>query len=420
MKLRYRPLHTLIVASLLCVSAELPAVDDLTVSVRDDTEISIRRYPAAGEDLLLWLAPEYGFRPAHERLASRLPEENIEVWQASIADALFLPEGASSLRRLEGHYIADLIERAHELTGKRILIAGDSYAAPNALLGAHRWQAREHADTYLIGAILFTPYAYASIPPLGLAPEYLPVISATNIPIMLYQATNSGTTGQLGVLLQKLRTHGSPVYTRMVPGVMSLFYDEQPNAAMVEAAESLPRSIRQMIPLLAAHGVPAAPPPLAAATSSRGGLDIYLKAFAGDHEPVEIDLEDIRGHRVSRKDFSGQVTLVNFWATWCAPCIEEIPSLNRLQQKMAGKQFELISINYAEERPTIEAFMRRVEVDFPVLLDSTGELARRWNVITFPSTFVIGPDGRIRYGVNAAIEWDDPALLRRLTDLIGR
>ena len=85
MKLRYRLLHTLIVASLLCVSAELPAVDDLTVSVRDDTEISIRRYPAAGEDLVLWLAPEYGFRPAHERLASRLPAENIEVWQASIA-----------------------------------------------------------------------------------------------------------------------------------------------------------------------------------------------------------------------------------------------------------------------------------------------------------------------------------------------
>ena len=86
---------------------------------------------------------------------------------------------------------------------------------------------------------------------------------------------------------------------------------------------------------------------------------------------------------------------------------------------MAGRPFELISINYAESRDTVAKFLERVEVDFPVLLDEDGSYAKRWNVISYPSTFVIDTSGSIRYGVNAAIEWDAPELIDKIDSLLN-
>lgn len=117
-------------------------------------------------------------------------------------------------------------------------------------------------------------------------------------------------------------------------------------------------------------------------------------------------------------DYRGQVTLVNFWASWCTPCVKEIPSLNRLKTRMAGRPFRLISVNYGESAQQVHAFLRRVEVRFPVLLDIDGAVARQWKVFAFPSTFVIDSEGRIRYGVNAAIHWDDAAVIEMLEGLI--
>ena len=92
--------------------------------------------------------------------------------------------------------------------------------------------------------------------------------------------------------------------------------------------------------------------------------------------------------------------------------------MNRLKKKMAGLPFELISINYAEEKDIIIDFMENVHVDFPVLLDHNGEFAQKWNVISYPSTFVIDTDGKIVFGVNSAIEWDDPEVVKKIKSLL--
>ncbi|HKJ53506.1 MAG TPA: TlpA disulfide reductase family protein, partial [Gammaproteobacteria bacterium] len=191
-----------------------------------------------------------------------------------------------------------------------------------------------------------------------------------------------------------------------------------PTPAMLEGAAQIPRDLQRMLPLLARHPVPVEPVSMRAGAPADSGIDMYLEEFGADIRPQPLDLENIEGQRVVENDFTGKVTLVNFWASWCAPCIEEIPSLNRLKQKMAGKPFELISINYAEDRKTVADFMQRVPIDFPVLLDVDGEQAAAWRVISYPSTFVIDKRGRIRYGVNAAIDWNDPELLGKLEALM--
>ena len=77
-----------------------------------------------------------------------------------------------------------------------------------------------------------------------------------------------------------------------------------------------------------------------------------------------------------------------------------------------------ITINYAEDNKTILDFMKKINVEFPVLMDQDGNFAKKWNVITYPSTFVIDKNGKIIYGVNAAIEWDDPEFIEKIKSLL--
>lgn len=407
-----------VLVSVFFLSCKTCLADEISVPVSDDVEITVKTFPADGNYLIIWLPAEYGFRMGHSLFAQSLSDLGIETWQADVIESLFLTRGPGSLKSLDGRYIAHVIEYAHRSTGKKIVVAGDSYGTLAALIGAHQWQQRSNTQAHLVGAVLFSPYTYAYIPPLGLAPEYMPVVSATNIPLMIYQAKGSGTIGQFDMLLETLQKNDSPVYTRFVPEVMSLFYKEEPSAAMLKYAKPLPLNIAKMLPILESHKVPAKAVALRSRLKTDSGIDSYLKEFKGDNNPIAIKLKDINDNTVIKNDYKGQVTVVNFWATWCTPCVEEIPSLNRLKEQMQGQPFELISINYAEDKSEIVDFMKEVNVEFPVLLDHDGEFAKQWRVITYPSTFLIGPDGKIKYGVNAAIEWDSPELIQTIELLI--
>ena len=85
---------------------------------------------------------------------------------------------------------------------------------------------------------------------------------------------------------------------------------------------------------------------------------------------------------------------------------------------MQNEAFQLVSVNYAETPENIRAFLQKVSVDFPVLIDPQGKLTGQWKVVAFPSTFIIGPDGKFHYGVNAAIHWDTPEILQKLKQLL--
>ena len=394
------------------------AENEITIPISSDIEITVEQYPAKGDYLIIWLAPEYGIRQGHRSLARLLMKQNIEVWQANIIESLFLPQGTRSLKNLKGKYVADLIQQAHKKTGKKILVLGDSYATLSALRGAHQWQSKKQTNSYFIGAILFSPYTYSSIPPLGQLPEYMPIVSATNIPMMVYQSKRGGTFSQFNILIEKLSSHGSPVYTRFLPNIMSLFYSESPTPEMIKQSKYVARNIKKMILVLEKHKVPSRPVKLTTNNINKSGVDIYLKEYKGDIVPLPINLKNSHGKRVIKENYKNKITIINFWATWCPPCIEEIPSLNRLNKKMKGLPFELISINYAEDKKTILEFMKNVSVEFPVLLDKDGQFATKWNVITYPSTFVIDKKGNIKYGVNAAIDWDSPEFIAKIKLLL--
>ena len=183
-------------------------------------------------------------------------------------------------------------------------------------------------------------------------------------------------------------------------------------------AKKLPENILSIIKVLDNHTVPTKPISLPKKVEKNNGIDSYLKKFSSQQTPSPIELIDTNGNVFIKSDYKERVTIINFWATWCPPCIEEIPSLNRLKEKLKKLPIDLISINYAEDLATIKTFMKNVNVEFPVLLDQNGVFAQQWNVITYPSTFIIDKKGKIIYGVNAAIEWDNPEVINKIKQLV--
>ncbi|MEN8130496.1 MAG: TlpA disulfide reductase family protein [Pseudomonadota bacterium] len=402
--------------------------ESLDVDVLDQT-LSVVRYPAQGGHLIVWVAPGLGGHGRAANMSRELARRGLEVWYVDLSESLFLPKSSATMRELDGTYVAGLIEQAHRATGKQISLLSRSYGAIPVLRGARRWQVRQaqkiktakpaRVENYLSGAILFSPELYHGIPSLGLDPVYVPIVSATNLPIMLYQAGNRGNRWQLHEVVDRLKKGGSWVSVKVLAGVTGVFYEGDSAAATAEIQQQLPNELVKITGLLAKIPTSLKTPELPEPEVPVGrGLDIELKPFKGNPVPLPMDLYGVRGQRFQRSDYRGRVTVMNFWASWCKPCVEEIPALNHLRELMKDKPFELISVNYAEDKQRIDEFMNRVEVDFPVLLDGDGRAAAQWNALVFPSTFVIGLDGRIIYGVNGAIHWDAPSIVNQLNGLI--
>ncbi len=388
----------------------LPTGEDITLEV----------FEGGNQLRILWIVSTPGIKPRQRQVAAALARHNMQVWLVDLAESLFLPHSTQSLRSIPAPLVAELI-KAWLKTGHTspALILSNSYGAIPALRGIRAWQAQHPANANLLGAVFFSPNFFTHVPALGSPPSFIPELSATNVPIYLYQEAKNGNRWHLPAVLEVLQLH-APVYTELLPGVTSMFYDEDTAPETLAVLDTLPQKLQRAASRLARHTIPARALPVDTRTSvvTNSGLDSRLTAYRGQVQPQPFSLMDAKGNHLEVRDFKDQVTVINFWASWCSPCVEEIPSLNRLKQAMQGKAFELISINYAETPQHIRNFMRKVAVDFPVLVDPTGMLAGQWNVVAFPSTFVIGPDGNIHYGVNAAIHWDAPEVIEQINQLL--
>lgn len=149
---------------------------------------------------------------------------------------------------------------------------------------------------------------------------------------------------------------------------------------------------------------------------------------AGFRAP-DFAVADERGGEVTLADFAGRVVLLNVWATWCGPCREEMPSMERLYGRFSREDFEIaaISIDAPPDRADDQgnpggdplAFARELDLTFPILLDPAGGITRTYRTSAVPESFLIGRDGVIYKKVAGSTEWDSPTnvdLVRRLVE----
>ena len=140
-----------------------------------------------------------------------------------------------------------------------------------------------------------------------------------------------------------------------------------------------------------------------------------MKPWTGGATPP-LSLRDVDGKEHRLADYKGKVVLLNFWATWCDPCREEMPAMQRLQDKLAGK-LVVVAVNYGEGPPRIKDFLGKVPVRFRVLLDRDTSVATAWKVKVLPTTLVLDPQQKIRFVAVGDVGWDTQAVEEQMRSL---
>ena len=121
----------------------------------------------------------------------------------------------------------------------------------------------------------------------------------------------------------------------------------------------------------------------------------------------DFTLKDYAGREVKLSSLRGQVVLVNFWATWCKTCVVEMPSMEKLVQKMAGKPFRLLAVSVDDDWPTVRKFFAG-GTQLQVLLDTTRETPKRYGTDKFPESFLVDKEGNVRLYVVSDRDWSRP------------
>ncbi|MFC1901293.1 TlpA family protein disulfide reductase [Chloroflexota bacterium] len=116
----------------------------------------------------------------------------------------------------------------------------------------------------------------------------------------------------------------------------------------------------------------------------------------------DFKLQSLDGESVSLSDYSGTPVLINFWATWCGYCREEMPYLQQIDEEWPDSELVVLTVDVRESASRVERFMQTYNLSLTVLLDSDGSVAQEYNLIGYPTTFFIDKDGIIREKASGA------------------
>lgn len=160
-------------------------------------------------------------------------------------------------------------------------------------------------------------------------------------------------------------------------------------------------------------------PLLLACSTATAAPDSVLRPWPAKLAPAPLSLTDLNGKQWNLADLRGKVVVLNFWAGWCGPCIEELPALNTIAAT-AGDRLVVLGVNYKEPSWTVERFAREHQFGYPVLLDKSGEHFQRWTSGVMPTTVLIGRDGKPRWRVIGAIAPNDKRVREALDQMLAQ
>ena len=132
-----------------------------------------------------------------------------------------------------------------------------------------------------------------------------------------------------------------------------------------------------------------------------------------------LQATDLNGQLWRLSDLRGTAVLINFWASWCEPCLAEMPSLQQLARQHGPDRLVVLAVNFKEPAITARRYVQSADLQLPVLLDPDGALARQWGVRVFPSTILVAADGRVRGVVRGELDWSGTAAAHLVAPLLA-
>ncbi|MFQ5644852.1 MAG: redoxin domain-containing protein [Thiogranum sp.] len=131
----------------------------------------------------------------------------------------------------------------------------------------------------------------------------------------------------------------------------------------------------------------------------------------------DFTLRDMDGVEHTLSGYRGKVVILNFWASWCPPCREEMPSMQRAWEEFRTEDVVMLAVNVGEDEDSIFEFTASYPVEFPLLLDSDSAVIGSWPVRGLPTTFIIDPQGRIVYRAIGGRDWSATGIMKKVRAL---
>ncbi|MEM7280817.1 MAG: TlpA disulfide reductase family protein [Pseudomonadota bacterium] len=127
------------------------------------------------------------------------------------------------------------------------------------------------------------------------------------------------------------------------------------------------------------------------------GVAAVSMGAASKRAAPDFTLPSRGGDAVTLSDLKGQVVMINFWATWCGPCRQEMPLLEEMYVRYNRMGFTLLGVNVEEDSRGADAYLKETRVSFPILFDNKNEVSKLYDVIAMPSTVILDKEGTVRY-----------------------
>jgi len=419
-------LFGLVVCFAATISPASAAQDLLRLDLSGGQEIEIQRFSGTGGPRMLWLPTDRGFNAAHSQHAAALAKLGHEVWLADLHDAYFQQPGRASISQFPLEDIVEIIDAAAATAPEGLILVSGSRGAQLALIGAREWQLRNPGKGSIRGVILAHAHLYDARPGPGENARYLPIVHATNLPVYLLAAQYSTKSSRIAELAAELGVGGSVVYTQVLPGVQGGFYMRD-DAEISERARAAKAAYAATLSRAAGMLTRVAPPPDALATdletrrfSQATKTTPVLTAVNQSLAAPALRLTGFDGQPYALENQAGSVVLVNFWATWCRPCVDEIPSLHRLAAAFEGSAFAVVTVNVGENRERVARFLKQVPVELPLLMDYDASISKDWMIYVYPSSYLVDHQGKIRYAYLGALEWDSTENIAIIQSLLNQ
>lgn len=414
----------MILLLLLCFNPRLLfAAQPHTVPAGPDTEIEVTVYKSAGDTVFLWLYSEAGPQKEENEIAKQLVNHGIEVWRVDLFSAHFLPVAGSSMDQIPDADFGYLIEHAAQQTGKKVIPVTTGRGSSPVLRGVHLWQSQHPKSQAVPGVILISPKFYLETPEPGVEGTLLPIVQQTNLALFILQPDKSPWFWKLDKTIPALEESGSDVFIKKIKNVRDRYYfrpdatdHEKTIASELPATLSLAAKQLKVLPYkkrMVVAKQSQTPPPI------NGKKERDLKPYRGNPTPPPLALKNLQNKTIDISSLKGQVVLVNFWASWCPPCVHEMPSMQRLQNRFFTKGFTILGVNMAEDEKTVNDFLKtKVNVQFPILFDSDGASLKSWGVFAFPTSYLIDKKGKIRYAIFGGVDWEQESIVEKVTQLL--